>query len=122
MVIIHQPTTFFSQRRVISWKACIADSFLSRLLGLMFRRGFGAAMDALVLKPCGSIHTFFMRFAIDAVFVDDNNTVSDVAHGLSPGRVFVPVTRSRTVIELPAGTAGKFHVAPGDLLYVEKLG
>jgi len=59
----------------------IADSFFSRLQGLLGKDGL-ARGEGLILKPCDSIHTFFMRFAIDVVFVDRNNRVIRLYHSL----------------------------------------
>ena len=101
----------------IAQNAAAADTFLSRLKGLMFSPGFGQA-DALVLFPCNSIHTWFMRFPIDALCLDAGGAVVDVAHNLRPWRFFFPRGRAKTIIELPSGTLARCGVGPGDSVKV----
>jgi uncharacterized membrane protein (UPF0127 family) len=62
------------------------------------------AGDGLWIEPCNSIHMFFMRFAIDAVFLDRDNRVKRVLRNLKPWRVSPIVFGARTVVELPAGS------------------
>ncbi|MCL6612984.1 MAG: DUF192 domain-containing protein [Peptococcaceae bacterium] len=75
------------------------------------------AGSALVLSPCGMVHTFFMRFPIDVVFLDPAGRVLRVIHEMPPFRVSPYVKEARTVVELPGGTA-KGRVRPGDVLVV----
>ena len=58
----------------------------------------------LWIEPCNSIHMFFMRFAIDVLFLDREGKVKRVLLTLKPWRVSPIVFGSRTVVELPAGT------------------
>ena len=51
----------------------VADTFLKRLMGYMFRKE--PHHEALMIKPCNSIHTFFMKFNIDVIFVNKNMEV-----------------------------------------------
>lgn len=98
---------------VLAGRAVVARGFWERGRGLMGRRGLGAG-EGLVLAPCGSIHTFGMRFSIDALHVDAEGRCLAVATALRPGRLG-PLRRGvRAVIELPAGAAGPTR--PGDLI------
>ena len=54
---------------IIAEKVKMADTFYLRTIGLMFSKGLDG-FDCLWLKPCSSIHTFFMRYEIDVMFVD----------------------------------------------------
>jgi uncharacterized membrane protein (UPF0127 family) len=81
----------------------IARSSWSRFVGLMGRRELPAG-HALWIEPCNSIHMFFMRFAIDVLFLDREGRVKRVLLKLKPWRVSPIVFGSRTVVELPAGT------------------
>ena len=63
-----------------------ADTFWSRLCGLMGRKQL-AAQTGLLLEPCPQIHTCFMRFAIDVVFLDGQNRVVAVLENLKPWRM-----------------------------------
>lgn len=95
----------------------VADSFFSRFRGLMLRSGLGPG-SALLIEPCSSIHMLFMRFPIDAVFLDDGGRVLKVVHRLRPW-IGVAASRSaRAVIELPAGAAEGLE--PGDRLRIER--
>ena len=71
--------------------------------------------EGLLLRPAGSIHTFFMRFAIDAVWVDRDLKVLDVAPDIAPWRT-AKCRGAKGVIELPAGEAARRGVAPGEQL------
>ena len=68
-----------TRNAILAEKAIIADSFFRRLQGLLGQDSL-ASGAGLILKPCDSIHTFFMRFPIDAAFVDKNNRVTRLYH------------------------------------------
>jgi uncharacterized membrane protein (UPF0127 family) len=91
-----------------------ARSLWARMRGLMFRRSIGRG-EALVIRPCSSIHMMFMRFPIDAVFFDGEGRVTRVARGVRPwvGLAFGG-RGAKGVIELPAGSAE--NVEPGHQL------
>lgn len=69
-------------------RAKVADSFLSRLAGLMFQREPPRG-EGLLITKCGSIHTCFMRFPIDAMFLDRDGKIVKVVRGIPPWRLFV---------------------------------
>jgi uncharacterized protein len=88
----------------------IADTFFKRFMGYMFRKE--PHHEALLIKPCDSIHTFFMKFNIDVIFVDKDMKVLKKVENLKPGKVIMPVKEAWAVIE---GKAGKFkNVEIGD--------
>lgn len=89
---------------ILGVKARIADNFLSRAAGLMFRRRLPPG-EGLLITRCRSIHTFFMRFPIDAIFLDaDGNPVKTVRN-ISPWRLFIYGGHSATqVLEVPSGS------------------
>jgi uncharacterized membrane protein (UPF0127 family) len=74
--------------------------------------------SALVIAPTNAIHTFFMRFAIDVVFVSREGRVLKVQRALRPWRM-AAAWRGFAVIELAAGALDRSGVAPGDVLRVE---
>jgi len=82
---------------------------------LMFRRGL-APGEGLAITPCNSIHMFFMRFALDVVFLDREGVVVRVYRGIRPWRVSRIVRRARTAVELPVGTLAAAGVGVGDVL------
>lgn len=100
--------------RVVCDRCSVADQPLSRLRGLMGRREL-APGEGLLLRPTPSIHTFFMRFAIDAVFLDAELRVLSVKPDLRPWR-FAGRRRTRAVLELPSGEARRLGLAPGAVL------
>jgi uncharacterized membrane protein (UPF0127 family) len=75
----------------------------SRFMGLMGRAELPAG-DGLWIEPCNSIHMFFMRFAIDVLFLDRKRRVKKVMLNLRPWRISPIVFGARTTVELPAGT------------------
>ena len=81
----------------------VARTSWSRFIGLMGRADLPAGR-ALWIEPCNSIHMFFMRFAIDVLFLDRDGVVKRVLLRLRPWRVSPIVFGARTVVELPAGT------------------
>jgi len=79
----------------------IADSFIKRLFGYMFRSK--PHHEAIMLKPCNSIHTFFMKFNIDVLFLDKQMKVIKKIENLKPGQVVMKVRGAKIVIESKVG-------------------
>jgi len=79
----------------------IADSFNKRLFGYMLRRK--PHHDAILLTPCNSIHTFFMKFNIDVLFIDNQMQVIKKIENLRPGQVVTKVNGAKMVIESKYG-------------------
>jgi hypothetical protein len=78
------------------------------------------AGSGLWLEPCRSIHTFFMRFPIDAVFVSTDLRVLRAYRNLPPFRLTPVVWGARSVLELPAGTLTAENLHEGDRLALEE--
>lgn len=87
--------------------------------GLLGRKGL-AAGEGLLLRPAPAVHTWFMRFAIDAVFLDRDLTVLRVAEDMRPWRM-ARCKGARAVLELPGGDASRRGVAPGERLEVRHV-
>lgn len=92
-----------------------ADSFWRRLRGLMFRTALPLG-TGLLIRPCNQVHTYWMRFPIDVVFLDRAGRVVGVQSELHPGRMWPRVKGAHAALELPAGTVAATRTAPGDLL------
>lgn len=90
---------------ILASAAHLADSFLSRFLGLQGRRHLPKG-GGLVLFPTASIHMLFMFICIDAIFVAPNGHVVRVARGLRPWTVGPIVPAALYCVELPEGAAG----------------
>jgi uncharacterized membrane protein (UPF0127 family) len=110
--VARPPITIEDERgRVVCERCTLADRPLSRLRGLMGRREL-APGHGLLLRPSPSIHTCFMRFPIDAVFLDRELRVVSVRERLQTWR-FAGQRGARAVLELPAGDAARRELAPG---------
>lgn len=93
----------------------VADSFLTRFSGLMLR-GRLARGRGLLIAPCASIHMCFMRFAIDAVFIDRDYRVLKISRGLLPWIGLAWRPGAWGVIELTAGEADRLGIREGSQL------
>ena len=89
----------------------LADRFLTRLRGLLFTSALPAGCG-LLLRPCGSVHSFGMRYAIDVIYLDARGEVLAV-ETLRPWRAGMFVRGCAQVLELPRGTAEKAGLWPG---------
>jgi uncharacterized membrane protein (UPF0127 family) len=107
--------TNLTRNTVLADRAARADTFFSRFKGLMGVTELPLG-DGLQIEPCRSIHTFFMRIPIDAVFLDESLKVVDVCHAMPPWKVSRVYFGARSVLELPAGTAAASGTQPGDAL------
>jgi len=96
-----------------------ADTMWRRMRGLL-GRGALAPSEGLWITPCTSIHMFFMRFPIDAIFLDDQQQVVRVHEDLRPWRMARGGKFARTVLELPQGKAAFFNIRVGDRLAINR--
>lgn len=99
------------------WVA-VADNPWTRMVGLLGKQDLSAG-EALLIRPCSSVHTYFMRFSLDVIFLDREYRVLKVVRNLKPFR-FSGARRSHVVIELPAGALGGIDIEPGDQLTLEE--
>jgi hypothetical protein len=102
---------------VLASRCGIADSFWSRGIGLL-GRGSLADGEGLLITRTSTITMLFMRFAIDAVFVDRGTRVVGIAARLRPWTPVVWVRGADAVLELPAGTAARTATQAGDVLRI----
>lgn len=87
---------------VIVAKLEVAERFWHRFRGLQFRRAL-AVDEGLLLTPCRSIHTHWMRFAIDVAMLDEDGMVLDILTDLKPWRIAPRVDGTRSIVETAAG-------------------
>ena len=98
-------------------RCLLAETPLTRLKGLLGRRGLEQG-EGLLLRPAASIHTFFMRFPIDTVWVDRDLNVLKVSHDVAPWRT--PACKgAKGVVEMAAGEAKRLGVSAGDKLTLQ---
>jgi hypothetical protein len=111
VVLINERT-----RKVVAEHVEMAESRSARRRGLLGRTKLqdGAA---LMLIPCFAVHTAFMRFAIDVIFLDRDGCVVRTSSRLQPWRI-AGAWRAHSVIELPSGRLEHCSVNIGDCLYL----
>ena len=102
-----------------------AANTMARSKGLIGRAGLdqesGMLFAATPLIPLMWMHTFFMLFPIDMVFVDRSQKIIRIMHNVKPWRFTAPVARARWVMELTAGAAARNQSQPGDLIRFESV-
>jgi uncharacterized membrane protein (UPF0127 family) len=91
-----------------------ADTALARMRGLLGRRELPSG-EGILLKPASSVHMAFMRFPIDAVFLDRDMRIVKIASDLKPWRA-AGSRGAKAVLEIPAGDAGRRGLSVGDRL------
>lgn len=96
----------------------VADTMWSRNRGLLGRPSLPAD-HALLILNCNNIHTFFMRFTIDLIFLNRKMEVTKTVSRVKPGRIVLSMLRSSHVIELSEGFLEKNPVTVGEKLHVD---
>jgi uncharacterized membrane protein (UPF0127 family) len=91
-----------SNETVVASNVNEAFTFFRRLRGLMFTEKLHSG-SGLHIKPCRSVHTYFMKYAIDILYVNASGTVVAIDEGLQPGKVGRRCKEAVAVVELPVG-------------------
>lgn len=99
---------------VVSHETRIADTFFSRLKGLLGTPSLPKG-QGLLIRPCNSIHTFGMHYPIDVLFVDKKDRIVKIVSNIKPGKIAM-CRQGAYVIELPSGTAELTDAELGDQL------
>jgi uncharacterized membrane protein (UPF0127 family) len=97
----------------------VADTSAKRRVGLLKHERLEPG-TGLWIMPCESVHTFFMKFPIDLVYLDKKRKVRKVRHAVPAWRMSAGFI-APSIIELPAGTVEKTGTQPGDELSIETL-
>jgi uncharacterized protein len=103
---------------VVCERCGLADRMLPRMRGLLGRRNL-ERNEGLLLRPAPSIQTFFMRFPIDVVFLDQDLTVLKIRKHMGPWRTAARF-RARSVLELASGECDRLRLELGDQLAFEQ--
>ena len=111
------PVINATKKTWLATKVRKADSFLTRLIGLLKRTRLGPE-EALWLIPSKGIHTIGMKFPIDVVFLNKKNLVIGIISEMGPYRISALRLRSYSVLELPKGTLKKSRTEVGDQLEI----
>lgn len=105
---------------VIAQVTDVADTSAKRRKGLLGRRALPEG-HALWIVPCESVHTWFMRFPIDVVYLDREHKVRKVCKSVAPWRLSICLF-AHSVLELPAGVSEKTRIQRGDQLNFSQTG
>jgi uncharacterized protein len=101
---------------IVCERCLLAETALTRMRGLLGRRELPSG-EGILLRPASSVHMAFMRFPIDAVFLDKDWRVLKIAADLQPWRA-AAARGSKSVLEIPAGEAARRGLTVGDRLLV----
>ncbi len=99
------------------FRLTLADSMFSRFTGLMFKRDM-AFDQAMLITNCRWVHTCFVRFDLDLIFLNKELIVIDIKH-LKPFRFTLPVKDGSYVLELRAGCTKYHNIVIGDRFVIE---
>jgi uncharacterized protein len=99
-------------------RADIADTSAKRRTGLLKHHGL-APGEGLWIVPCEGVHTFFMKFPIDVVFLNRKRTVLKIRPNMGRRRIALSL-RAHSVLELPAGRLAETATQAGDQLELER--
>ncbi len=103
----------------LAFKVRVADSILSRLIGLLGKRSLKPDAGVWIV-PANSIHTIGMLFSFDLVMIDKDFRVVSVMEMVKPFRIVLPKRRAESVIELPRHTIFRSRTEVGDQLLIER--
>ena len=115
LVRIHNETRGADLAERARW----ADRFWFRLRGLLRRKSLPQG-EGVVVVPCSSVHTFFLPFPIDIVYLDGERTVVKTVSDLKPFRACAGGRGAQYAVEVPAGTVRESGTSVGDRLRFEE--
>ena len=107
-----------TKNTILADRADIADTSETRQRGLLKHTGL-ADGEGLWIVPCEGVHSFFMKFAIDVVFINKKRVVTKVRPNMVKSRIALSF-RAHSTIELPVGMIEKSRTTVGDQLELEK--
>ncbi len=108
-----------TRNTVLADAASVADTSAKRNVGLLRHKKLDPG-DGLWIVPCESVHTFFMKFAIDLLYLDKKRRVRKVRQTVRPWRLSACLS-AHSVLELPAGTAAATSTVKGDQIEISNL-
>lgn len=106
-----------TRNNLIAEDVKIAKNFFTRSIGLLSRKSI-LDNEALIIKPCCSVHTFFMKFAIDVLFVNKRNEVIALYENVKPWRILPIHWNSLYVVELASGNISNNGIFKGDAIKI----
>lgn len=109
-----------SNNNIIADKTATASTFFQRARGLLFSDPLMEGAG-LWIKPCSSVHTFFMTYSIDVIFLDKDMVIVNITADMPPWRISKIVKKAESVLELPAGTVRRSNLSLGEQLVFRAL-
>ncbi len=103
---------------IVMKEIIVADNFFTRLKGLLGKDSL-PHNQCMLITPCRSIHTFFMKFSIDVVFIDRNYKVVKIIEGMTPGGATPVIKEAWSVIEMPVDSVKEYRIEVGDQLAID---
>jgi uncharacterized membrane protein (UPF0127 family) len=113
-----QVSILYNNKTILN-RVWLADSFITRLKGLMFRKTL-EENEGMLITPCRQIHTFFMKFPIDVLFINREGIVQEAITDMPSGRVSSFVKTGISVLEMKAGMIKKYSIDKGSFLEIGK--
>ena len=104
---------------VLAEKVLVADVFYKRLKGLIGRKDFSFG-EGLLIIPCKGVHTFWMRFAIDVLYLDSSYNLIHLVESMEPNKKGLMLDLAQSVLELPAGTIKSTGTKVNNLIQFER--
>jgi len=101
--------------KILAENLIVADNFFSRSKGLLGKKSL-PDNEALLIIPCSSIHSFFMKFEFDAVFLNKKNEIVYIIQGMQAWRTSKICLEAHSVIELSSGKIRETFSEVGDFL------
>lgn len=98
----------------------IADNFFSRFKGLMGTKELREG-EGLLIMPCNGIHMFWMRYSVDAIFLNQSFEIVHLERDIRPWRVSPIIKNARMVLEVPENTIDTKGLSMGDKLNITEL-
>lgn len=108
-----------TQNNLITDDVKVAETFFTRSVGLLSKKSV-SSNEALVIKPCCSIHTFFMKFPIDVLFIGKNGNIIELYENVKPWRILPIHLASKYVLELCAGQISAKNIKKGDIIHIDE--
>jgi len=100
--------------KIIATRVKIADTFLTRLKGFLGRDSI-THEEVLIIKPCNSVHTCFMKFPIDVIFIDGDGKILSMKKNMKPFRIKI-TPGAASVIELHPGVIDENLITVGSMV------
>ncbi len=107
-----------TKETLLADKVILANTPFSRIKGLLGKQSLGGS-EALIIEPCNSIHTFFMRFAIDVLFLDSQGKVVGIKENMPPFRLSRIYPKAKRVVELPPPAINQSRTCLNDQVVIE---